>query len=98
IWVWHTANGAPVMPPLDLLESVQAVAVHDNVIITVAGANIAVHQPALPRTMRWPSSVLENARPVKRPDNGRLSGTTWASASDHPAGGSRLGARLGHVI
>jgi len=26
--------------------------------------------------MRWPSSVLENARPVKRPDNGRLSGTS----------------------
>ncbi len=76
IWVWHTANGAPVMPSLDLPESVQAVAVHDNVIITVAGANIAVHQPALPRTMRWPSSVLENARPVKRPDNGRLSGTS----------------------
>jgi hypothetical protein len=35
--VWHTANGAPVMPPLDLPKSVQAVAVHDNVIITVAG-------------------------------------------------------------
>jgi WD40 repeat protein len=98
IWVWHTANGAPVMPSLDLPESVQAVAVHDNVIITVAGANIAVHQPALPRTMRWPSSVLENARPVKRPDNGRLSGTTRSPASDHLGSSSPPSARLGHVI
>jgi len=40
------------VPPLDLPESVQAVAVHGNVIITAAGANIAVHYPVLPRLMR----------------------------------------------
>jgi WD40 repeat protein len=49
--VWRTADGAPVVPPLDLPEKVEAVAVDGNVIITAAGANIAVHQPALPRTM-----------------------------------------------
>ena len=52
--VWRTADGTPAVPPLDLPESVRAVAVHDNgnVIITAAGADIAVHQPALPRPMR----------------------------------------------
>ena len=33
-------------------ESVRDVAVHGNVIITAAGADIAVHQPALPQPMR----------------------------------------------
>ena len=52
--VWRTADGTPAVPPLDLPESVRAVAVHGNgnVIITAAGADIAVHQPALPRPMR----------------------------------------------
>ena len=50
--VWRTADGTPVVPPLDLPESVRAVAVHGNVIITAAGADIAVHQLALPRPMR----------------------------------------------
>jgi WD40 repeat protein len=49
--VWRTADGTPLVPPLDLPESVRAVAVHGNVIITAAGADIAVHQPALPRPM-----------------------------------------------
>jgi hypothetical protein len=31
-------------------------------------------------------------------DNGRLSGTTQAPASDHAGGGPPPGARLGHVI
>ena len=52
VQVWRTADGAPVIPPLDLPESVRAVAVHDSVIITAARANIAVHQPALPCPMR----------------------------------------------
>ena len=43
------AEGTPLLPPLDLPESVKAIAVHGNVIATVAGADIAVHQPALPR-------------------------------------------------
>jgi WD40 repeat protein len=50
--VWRTADGTPVVPPLNLPESVKAVAVDGSVIITAAGADIAVHQPALPRTMR----------------------------------------------
>jgi WD40 repeat protein len=50
--VWRLADGTPLVPPLDLPESVRAVAVHGNVIITAAGADIAVHQPALRRPMR----------------------------------------------
>jgi hypothetical protein len=46
------ADGTPVAPPLDLPESVSGVAVHGNVIVTAAGIDIAVHQPALPRPMR----------------------------------------------
>ena len=50
--VWRLADGTPVVPPLNLTESVQAVAIHGNAIITAAGADIAVHQPALPQPMR----------------------------------------------
>jgi WD40 repeat protein len=49
--VWRTADGKPVGPPLHLPESVRAVAHHGNVIITAAGADIAVHQPAHLRRM-----------------------------------------------
>jgi WD40 repeat protein len=50
--VWRTADGTPLMPSLNLPEPVWAVAVHGDVIITAAGADIAVHQLALPRPMR----------------------------------------------
>ena len=50
--VWRLADGTPVGDPLDLHESVQGLAVHGNVIVTAVGADIAVHQPALPATMR----------------------------------------------
>ena len=50
--VWRTADGTPLVPPLDLSEPVRAVAVHGDVIITAAGADIAVHQPALPQPRR----------------------------------------------
>jgi WD40 repeat protein len=50
--VWRTGDGTPLVPRLDLSESVRAVAVYGNVIITAAGADIAVHQPALPRPIR----------------------------------------------
>ena len=50
--VWRLADGTPVVPPLRLPEPVRAVAVHGNVIVTAAGADIAVHQLALPRPMR----------------------------------------------
>jgi WD40 repeat protein len=52
VQVWRLADGTPVMPPLDLPEPVVAVAVHGNVIATAAGADIAVHQPALLWPMR----------------------------------------------
>ena len=50
--MWRIADGTPVVPPRDLPESVQAVAVHGDVIITAAGADIAVRQPMLLRPMR----------------------------------------------
>jgi DNA modification methylase len=50
--VWRLADGAPVVPPLHLPESVRDVAVYGNVIVTAAGADIAVHQSAPPRHMR----------------------------------------------
>jgi len=46
--VWRLADGTPLVPPLHLPEEVQAVAVHGNIIVTAAGADLAVHQPALP--------------------------------------------------
>jgi WD40 repeat protein len=50
--VWRLADGIPLMPPLELPQSVHAVAVHGDVVITGAGADIAVHHPAFPRPMR----------------------------------------------
>jgi WD40 repeat protein len=50
--VWRLADGTPLGPPLDLSESVRAIAVHGDVIITAAGADVAVHQPALLRPIR----------------------------------------------
>ena len=49
--VWRLADGAPVGEPLDLPESVRAVAVHGELIVSAAGADIAVHQPASPRLL-----------------------------------------------
>jgi hypothetical protein len=42
--VRRLADGSPVVPPLNLPESIWDVAVHDHVIVTAAGADIAVHQ------------------------------------------------------
>ena len=50
--VWRLADGIPVVPPLHLPESILAVAVYGNVIVTAAGADVAVHQPTFP----WPSA------------------------------------------
>ena len=52
VQVWRLADGTPLVPPLDLPEPVRHVAVHGDVIVTVSGADIAVHQPALPRLFR----------------------------------------------
>ena len=46
--VWRLADGTPLVPPLYLPESVWDVAVYGDVIVTATGADLAVHQPALP--------------------------------------------------
>jgi hypothetical protein len=45
--VWRLADGTPLAPPLDLSQSVAGVAVYSDVIVSAAGADIAVHQLAL---------------------------------------------------
>ena len=50
--VWRLADGTPLVHPLDLPESVRGVAIYGSVIVTAAGADIALHELALPRTMR----------------------------------------------
>jgi hypothetical protein len=50
--VRRLADGTPVGAPLYLLESVRGVAVHDNIIVTAAGIDIAVHQLAFLRSIR----------------------------------------------
>jgi V8-like Glu-specific endopeptidase len=45
--VWRTADGTQVGEPLCLPESVEDVIVHGIIIVTAAGADIAVHQLAL---------------------------------------------------
>jgi hypothetical protein len=49
--VCRLADGTPLVSPLDLSASVGAIAVHGNIIVTAAVADIAVHQPALPRPL-----------------------------------------------
>jgi WD40 repeat protein len=50
--VWRLADGTPLVPSLDLPAPVWAAAVHGNVIVSAAGADIAAHQPALPQPIR----------------------------------------------
>ena len=52
VLVWRLADGTPLVPPLGLPESVRAVALRGDVIVTATGADIAVHRPALPRLFR----------------------------------------------
>ena len=47
VWVWRLADGTPAGKPLVLHELVRDVAVHGDVIVTAAGADIAVHQLAV---------------------------------------------------
>jgi hypothetical protein len=89
--VWRTADGARLVPPLNLPQSVRAVAVHDNVIIAAGGSDIAVHQLS---AVLFPGAMTGG----KPSDNGRLSGTTQTPAGDHAGGGPPPGTRLGHVI
>ena len=46
--LWRLADGTPLVPPLHLSKKVRSIAIHGNVIITAAGTDLAVHQPALP--------------------------------------------------
>ena len=46
--VWRLADGMPPFPALDLPQSVTGVAVYGDVIVSAAGADIAVHQLANP--------------------------------------------------
>jgi WD40 repeat protein len=50
--VWRLTDATLVVPPVDLAESVYAVAVQGNVIVSAAGSDIAVHQLAFPRPTR----------------------------------------------
>ena len=95
---WRLADGTPLAHPLDLSESAGGIALHGNIIVTPAGPDIAVHHLAAPWLIRDCSLPSGHGRPTRPPDNGRLSGTTRAPASDHAGGGPPSFARLGHVI
>jgi hypothetical protein len=45
--VWRLADGTPLVPPLVLSQGIGIVAVHRGVIVSTAGADIAVHQLAI---------------------------------------------------
>ena len=64
--VWRLDDRTPLVPALDLPERVHAVAVHGNIIVTAAGADIAVHHLCLGND-DWST---------KPSDNGLLSGTS----------------------
>jgi hypothetical protein len=49
---WRLADGTPAAPPLELPGSVKSVAVHGKVIVTAAGADIAVHELEFPPAPR----------------------------------------------
>ncbi len=46
--VQRLADGSPLVPSLDLSQPVWGIAVHGDVIVSAAGANIAAHQSVLP--------------------------------------------------
>jgi WD40 repeat protein len=46
--VWRLADGTSLGQPLDLSEPVTGIALHGNIVVTAAGWDIAVHQPAAP--------------------------------------------------
>jgi WD40 repeat protein len=58
--VWRLADGTPVVPPLELREPVRDVAVHGNIIVTAAGANIAIHQLTFQRPMALAAAFQEH--------------------------------------
>jgi hypothetical protein len=46
--VWRLADGTPIGKPLDLSERIAGIALYGNIVVTAAGQDIAVHQPAAP--------------------------------------------------
>ena len=74
--VWRLADGTPLMPPLRLHESVRSVAVHGNIIVTAAGADIAIHQPAFLRPMRLLGLSVRNVSPAA--NRGDLQTGNWS--------------------
>ena len=96
--VWWPAGGTPLAHPLDLPALSWVVALRCNIIVTAGGREIGIHQPGLldPYEIAFYSAALADRH--DHSDNGRLSGTTQAPASDHAGGGPPPGARLGHVI
>ena len=93
------ADGTQVGEPLYLRESVRGVAVHGNVIVTAAGADIAIHQPAFPATDALAAVPFPEQRSVgERSDNGLLSGTTAGMCPVITRAVVGCCARLGHVI
>ena len=73
--VWRLADGTPLVHPLDLSEPAWVVALHGNIIVTVGGWDIAIHQPAAPWPIRNCFLFSGPGRPTRPSDNGRLSGT-----------------------
>ena len=64
--VWRTTDGTPIVPPLDLPESVRAVAVQGNVIITAAGPiSVSTSQRSRGPCASCCSVSRDNDRPVK---------------------------------
>jgi hypothetical protein len=62
--IWRLADGTPAGEPLHLPELVRAVAVHGNNIVTAAGADIAVHQLALPPTHPLAAAPFSEQQPA----------------------------------
>ena len=96
--VWRLADGTPVVPPLDLSEPVGC----SPFTATSSSLRPGPTSPSTNQRSRDPyescSMPCGHDRPTERSDNGRLSGTTRAPASDHVGGGPPPVARLGHVI
>ena len=81
--VWRTADGIPLVPPLDLPESVRTVAVHGNVIAAAGQTSRSTSQRSHGSCAGYCSVSRNNDLPVKRPDNGRLSGTSADASKAH---------------
>ena len=96
--VRRLADGAPLAPRWTCLSRYGGVAFQGNIIITAIGRDIAIHNHSLHDPCEVAPCTAAPADRQRPSDNGRLSGTTQAPASDHAGGGPPPSARLGHVI